>query len=135
LIEAQGVTPDENVYKNCFSDVGSEWYAPYVCYAKVEGWVSGYSNGEFRPGNPVNKVEALKILFNVYEAGLVEGVEVAELNYPDLDPNAWYAIYVWKASKLGILEEPAGSTFDAGAELTRAQMAHILYSFLVVSSE
>ncbi len=41
LVEAQGVTPDPEEYKDCFTDIKDEWFAPYVCYAKEMEWVSG----------------------------------------------------------------------------------------------
>ncbi|MFA4891230.1 MAG: S-layer homology domain-containing protein, partial [Candidatus Gracilibacteria bacterium] len=28
------------LYENCFSDVGSEWFAPFVCYGKKAGIVN-----------------------------------------------------------------------------------------------
>lgn len=57
--------PDPQTYRNCFSDVNEEWFAPYVCYALEQGWVQGYEDGTYRPGNPVNRVEALKIIMNI----------------------------------------------------------------------
>jgi hypothetical protein len=134
LIESRGITPSAGQYRNCFPDVNEEWFARYVCYAAEEGWVQGYSDGSFRPGNTVNKVEALKILFNVFETNLVEGSSVVELPYSDLSLDAWYSIYVWKASKLGILEEAVGTSFEPGALRTRGEMSYEIYSYLVVSS-
>lgn len=135
LIEARGITPDESKYKNCFKDVGEDWYAKYVCYAKGMGWVSGYSDGNFKPSQAVNKVEALKILFKVYEAGLKEGQTVASLPYPDLDPNSWYAIYVWKASALGILEETPNYNFYPTYYRNRGDISEEVYRYLVVEGE
>ncbi|MFA5792963.1 MAG: S-layer homology domain-containing protein [Candidatus Gracilibacteria bacterium] len=135
LIEARGITPDGSKYKDCFKDVGEDWYAKYVCYAKDEGWVSGYSDGTFRPEQAVNKVEALKILFQVYEAGLKDGQTVAKLLYPDLDPNSWYAIYVWKASNLGILEETPGNSFYPSSYRTRGDISEEVYRYLVSLGE
>lgn len=132
LIEGQDLMPDPNTYRNCFPDVKTDWYAPYVCYARSMGWVSGYPDGSFKPGNTVNKVEALKILFNVYQEPLVEGTPVAELPYPDLDTSAWYSIYVWKASKLGILQVPVGEIYNGSQGRIRGDMADVLYSYLVV---
>lgn len=132
LIEGRGIEVDESVYKNCFPDVRDEWFAKYVCYAEAAGWVQGYSDGTFRPSNAVNKVEALKILFKVYEEGLSEG-SVAEVSYTDLNPNAWYAIYVWKAVDLGILEEGFGGEFFPELARTRGDMAEELYRYLVVT--
>ena len=107
----------------------------YVCYAKYRKWIEGYDDGTFRPSDPINKVEALKMLFNIYEAGLTEGAKVAKLNYTDLDTNAWYAIYVWKASMLGILEEEFGGVFNPDLDRSRGDMAEELYRYLVVLEE
>ncbi len=132
LIEGQGITPDPTIYKNCFSDVEQAWYAKYVCYAKEQEWIQGYSDGSFRPGNTVNKVEALKMLFEVYEEGLNEGQVVSDLPYPDLLTDEWYSVYVDEASDLGILEETPGESFDATDGRTRAEMALELYRYLVL---
>ncbi|MBU0982151.1 S-layer homology domain-containing protein [Patescibacteria group bacterium] len=133
LIEGRDTTPSVNDYNNCFPDVGREWFAPYVCFAKVHGMIKGYPDGTFRPGETVNKVEALKMLFAVMGNGyenLVEGVTVSSLVYPDLDKTAWYAIYVWRASALGILEETPGEEFNPDAGRTRAEMSEELYRYL-----
>lgn len=132
LVEGRDLSPSADSYKNCFSDVGTEWYAKYVCYAKAQGWVGGYSDGSFKPGNAVNKVEALKILFQVYQSGLKDGAVFSALSYSDLDQNAWYAGYVENASELGILEEKPGVNFDPSNSRTRGEMAEELYRYLVV---
>jgi len=131
LIEGREINFNEAHYQNCFPDVTTDWYAPYVCYAKEQGWVSGYPDGTFRPGDTVNKVESLKILFNVYESGLVEGSSVDELPYPDLDENAWFAVYVDQASSLGILEETPGENFNPSDGQTRGNISEVLYRFLI----
>ncbi|EKD48065.1 MAG: hypothetical protein ACD_65C00134G0001, partial [uncultured bacterium] len=77
LVEGIGITPDSGEYGDCFSDVGSDWYAPYVCYAKEQGWVSGYSDGSFKPAQEVNKVEALKMLLQVFGYDLDESDDVS----------------------------------------------------------
>ena len=41
VVAGQGINPDANTHKNCFSDVGTEWFAPYICYAKAQGWIQG----------------------------------------------------------------------------------------------
>jgi len=132
LIEGQDLTPSASTYKNCFTDVTDAWYAKYVCYAKAQGWVQGYSDGRFLPGNAVNKVEALKILFETYEAGVSEGASGSALSYSDLDQNAWYASYVAKASELGILSESPSLPFNPSGSRTRGDMADELYRYLVV---
>lgn len=133
LIAGQGISPAAGTYKNCFSDVGTEWYAPYICYAKSKKWISGYSDGSFRPSNYVNKVEALKMMLNTYGEKLTEGVKVNTVPYPDVNTTAWYAIYVWRASKLSVLEEVPEKNFYPQNYRTRAEMAAELYRYLVVN--
>jgi hypothetical protein len=38
------------------------WFAPYIFYALDKGWVQGYPDGSFKPGNTINIAEAAKIL-------------------------------------------------------------------------
>lgn len=132
LIEGMGETPS-TAYKNCFTDVSNEWYARYVCYAKDQGWVSGYNDHSFKPGQTVSKVEALKMLFEVYGVDLDEGDTVSDLPYTDLSNGVWYSIYVKEATELGILAEEPGTEFNAADGRTRGEMALELYRYLVVS--
>lgn len=58
--------------KNCFPDVTTQWYAPYVCYAK-ENWIAKwYPDGTFKPNNNVTIAEALKMTLNTFEVGAIE---------------------------------------------------------------
>lgn len=132
LIEGRGLNADASLYANCFNDVQGQWYAKYVCYAKEQGWVQGYADGTFRASNTVSKVEALKILFEVYERDLQEGLAVPSLPYPDLSLDAWYSVYVREAAQLGILTENVGSSFNANEGRNRGDMAEILYRYLVL---
>lgn len=135
LVEGRDLQPSSSTYKNCFTDVSSQWYAGYVCYAKAQGWVKGYSDGSFKPAAAVSKVEALKILLQVYEAGVKDGAVTSELSYPDLNPTAWYARYVEKASELGLLEETPGEPFEPANSRLRGEMAEELYRYLVTSGQ
>lgn len=126
LVEGQDITPDETVYANCFNDVSSEWYAKYVCYAKEEGWVSGYLDGTFLPGQAVNKVEALKMLFLSQNIDLAEG----GTDFADVTEEDWFATYVKTAQELGVLEEN-GIYFNPASEKDRKGIAENLYRLLL----
>jgi len=46
-----------------FKDVSfGDWFAGYVCVAKDKGWISGYADGSFKPGEYINFAEASKII-------------------------------------------------------------------------
>lgn len=131
LVEGQGITPTTDEYSNCFPDVADDWYAPYVCYAKEEGWVSGYPDGTFKPANTVNKVEALKMLINSQALDGQLVVSVTEQLFGDTDNSAWYAPYVKLAKDLGILEE-TDDIFEPDGDMDRGSICENLYRLLMV---
>ena len=101
---------------NCFPDVSSDdWFSQYVCLAKKRGMVSGYQDGEFKPGRPVNYAEALKILGELY-------------NYVafSADDEPWYAGYV-RAAQFNKTGLPSSIKFDRS--ITRGQMARLAAAY------
>ncbi|MFH1534179.1 MAG: S-layer homology domain-containing protein [Nitrospirota bacterium] len=101
--------------KNCFSDVPSnEWYAKYVCFAKEEGIVEGYSGNLFKPTNEITFAEALKIT-------------MVGFNYDFEESSPWYKDLVMQASEGNFI--PLDVTkFDQ--DFTRAQMADLITRIL-----
>lgn len=128
LVEGKVGKPDENQYKNCFTDVTTQWFAPYVCYAKAKGWVQGYLDGKFQPEQTVNKVETLKMLINSQEIATTETITSKPFN--DVNTTDWFAKYVTKAKEMGILEE-TGSTFSPSNGMKRAGISENLYRLLI----
>jgi len=100
LLESVGVSPDGSVYRNCFPDVGEEWFARYVCYGKSKGFISGYDDGLFRPGDFVNLAEALKMSFNVF------GFELS-----DVEGGEWYSKFLNVARNYDVVGEEAPGVF------------------------
>lgn len=122
----KGENLDPNQYKNCFPDVKEEWYAKYICYGKSEGWISGYPDGFFRPGNQVNKAEAIKITVNAYK---VKEEADTDLPFADVEEGDWYFVYVRAAFQNHLLEEKMGK-FNPGANMNRGQISEIVYNIL-----
>jgi len=95
VVEYVSGTPDLALYQNCFSDIGQEWYAPYVCFAKEEGYVQGYDDDTYKPANEINRVEAIKIISQALMPSDLRPTLTAnelELGMPtDLDMSQWYA--------------------------------------------
>ena len=100
----------------CFPDVREEdWFSRYVCLAKKRGVVSGYPDGFFRPENPVNYAEALKMLGELY----------GYTAYADADAE-WFEIYV-QAAQNHKTALPVNLAYDR--YLTRGQMARLAAVF------
>ncbi len=129
LLEAKGVSPSVDNYKDCFPDVGIEWFAPYVCYAKNQGWVNGYSDGYFRPADYVSKVEAIKMILEVNNVGVSDD----ESAFDDVSGDQWFAPYVVRAEELGLLEE-SGDFFYPGDKIKRKGVAENIFRLIVVQA-
>ena len=100
---------------NCFSDVNSEWFAPFVCFAKIQGVVKGYSDGRYRPSQYVNYAEVLKIVYNSYND------PVAKLP----DGKTWYSKYLTDAQKNDIALVGA----DPAHNMTRGDVAQFIWNY------
>lgn len=112
--------------KNCFTDVHEEWFAKYVCDAKNHGWIKGYEDGSFRPGNNVTKAEALKIMMTPFEFNLVKSPSSDK--YASLPADAWYTPYVWTADAKHLMDAwHNGTPPDFETSATRLDVATALY--------
>lgn len=107
---------------NCFPDVKEEWFAKYICYAKSQSFIEGYTDGTFKPANNISLVEAFKIILTSFVAELGELMPVPE------EGQAWYTVYVEMMNNItGETVSPA--TYDS--LITRGQMADLIYKVLV----
>ncbi len=126
----------ESPQSDCFTDVGSEWFAAYVCAGKAFGWVDGYPDGSYKPEQTVNKVEAIKMVLNAKElADLPDPSTITVKPYDDVPLGEWYTPYVMRVKELGILEETGGN-LNPGANMSRAGISEMMYrSEFVVTPE
>ncbi len=112
----------------CKKDIiAGSWYLDIVCDAISRGFVKGYDDGTFRPGNAVNRVEALKMISTVLTLNLETAAsgDTSMIAFPDVSLSAWYASYLAGAYRLGILPVAGQSADRFGPEqpLTRAEAA------------
>lgn len=115
---------------DCFTDVPSiEWYAPYICTAKDLGYIKGYNDGSFRPENDITKVEAIKIIGEVFdwELNLLPEVEL----FSDTPSNEWYIPYLKYAKTKNLLPEYNEKYYPA-SKITRASVSETIYRTLSI---
>ena len=103
-----------------FSDVGSgSAYAPYVRIAVQQGWISGYTDGSFRPDNAVTLEEACTAVLKLlgYDVTTLSGTfPAAQLN---------------KANELGLRDN---LTKTQGEGVTLEDGAVLLYNVLTATT-
>jgi hypothetical protein len=134
LYKAKGKTPDP-IHKKCFSDVPEgAWFESYVCDAAANRYVQGYADGSFRPGNLVNRVEALKMIMEVFD---LEVDDISEedreiVKFVDVSVAAWYTKYLFAGFINGILPIAGqdGSRFYPDWPLLRGEAAAYIFNAL-----
>lgn len=103
----------------CFKDLEvktPQWYARTTCSAEELGIVNGYSDGTFRPDQPVNLAEALKMTLRSFQIGVATA------------SGAWYEPYLDAARARGIL---MSLLQKPGHLLTRGEMASLTYALVL----
>lgn len=107
------VADDEDMAGSfCFRDVGSEWFAPYVCAAYDHGMVSGYHDGTFRPGEQVTFAEASSLVAKAYHGDM-----------RDTADGEWYTSYIRQLDAWDAIPPTVRAVHDP---LTRGEMAYMV---------
>ena len=85
---------------NPFSDVpAGYWAEDLIAYAAEIGWVSGYSDGTFRPDNYITRAAAMKLINNVLERRVdEEGLLAGATHWTDNTPDDWHYFVVLEAT-------------------------------------
>ncbi len=106
-------------------DIPDHWFAPFVCVAKHEGWVKGYSDGSYGPGLQINRAEAVKIVLNAFGFVVMENDAVESLPYPDVKKTDWYLGVAATANELGLLDV---ENFEGGAPVSRGYTVQLIFN-------
>jgi len=101
-----------------FSDVvETDWYRKYVETAVAINTIEGYDDGTFRPADPINFVEAAKIL-SLYNALELPNLHLAEAE--------WFQKYVMALENEELIL-PSIQGFEH--ELTRGELVEMMYRY------
>ena len=127
IFSAQGISADDP-YESSFPDVSREdWFSPYVGIARSHGIVAGYPDGNFRPGQIVNRAEFLKMVISSMPVIVKtpEGMKLWLEDFSDIDQRQWYAPYLASAVQLDLL--PGMGKFRPIDGMKRGEAAEIIY--------
>ncbi len=128
LVRAMGLEADASAAENVdtgFADDAAiaAWARGYVNIALREKLFTGYDDGEFKPNRVISRQELIAVIMRL--AGSNKRVEP---NYVDAHEIHGYAKdFVGHASSLGIVNGYPDGTFRPLNDVTRAEVAKILY--------
>ena len=110
-----------------FTDVPADrWSYPYIKQLYDAGVVSGTSATTFEPTANVTRAQFVTMIAGLAGAD-VSGYASGPFN--DVQTGSWYAPYVNWAAACGIVSGTSATTFDPAAEISRQDMAVMLYNY------
>lgn len=103
------------------------WYAPSVAYVYSNGLMKGVSDTAFSPDATLNRGMMAQIIYNLAR----QPDSSVNTLFSDLDGRYYAEAVAWGASR-GILKGYSDTEFGGERDLTREQMAVMLYRYAVV---
>lgn len=130
LVDPSG--PD-TPWVNPFTDVSeNDWFFDAVKFVNERKLFVGTTETTFAPRMAMTRGMFVTVLGTL--AGVDETAAEAS-TFEDVNPNAYYAPYVAWAQKNGIVVGTSATTFEPNAEITREQMAIIMYNYAKYAGE
>lgn len=112
-----------------FTDLATvPWAAEAIEYLANQKVIQGVRADAFEPDRAVTREEFVKILVGAFDVSWSGQVT----DFADVDASAWYAPYVFAAAEKGIVQGIDTRYFGIGAEISRQDMAVMLYRTLQI---
>lgn len=112
--------------------VPADWSHEGLDYCIYRGYVAGTSASTVSPTGVCTRAQLVSILYRMQgEPTNVKDYELAKLRAPfnDVPRGQWYTDAIWWAKLTGVVAGTSATTFDPEGEITREQLAVILYNY------
>ncbi len=117
--------PVTNVNKPIFPDVAEgSWYYDSVKYVKNKNFMNGTDNG-FEPDSFMTRAMLVTVLYRMSGEDSV----IVQTPFEDVKLGEWYTDAVLWAAEKGIVNGVSNSCFAPNENITREQMASVIYRY------
>lgn len=107
-----------------FTDLANfDWAKEAIEYFYDNGTVAGKGERIFAPADGVTREEFVKMVVGAFNIKLKDN----DVVFTDVDDAEWYAPYVKTAAEMGIIKGDSDGSFGIGENITREDVAVILY--------
>ena len=109
-----------------FTDVAEgDWFHDSVRYVYDNGLMDGVGDGQFAPNATTTRAQLVTILYRLAGEPDVSG----DVGFTDVEPGLWYTDAVAWAAEKGIVNGISETEFSPAGDLTREQLATILFRY------
>lgn len=115
------------VNKVVFSDVSSkDWYYAPITFLAAREVFKGFPDGSFAPHKQTTRGEFITTLMRLNGPTM----NTVKNHFEDVKPDSWNAKYINQAYELGIVDGLGNGLFAPNKNITRQEIAKILYNYL-----
>lgn len=130
---ALGVKTDDK-YEMLFPDVKkTDWFFNFVMGGKAAGIIGGYKDNTFKPGDPVNLAETMKILSLAAKVKLP--AKITEDVFTDVGKSAWYAPHMQYGRDHNLMLADDYGAVHPDQAMTRGAFAEFVYRMMIVKEK
>ncbi len=125
-IEIQVTDPAFEALRTKFVDVPGHWAEEDMLEAVYRGLFKGVDDTHFAPNANLTRAELVTVLYRMAGEPSVDGLEHP---FADVPADTWYTDAVIWAYHEGVVNGISETAFAPGADITREQIAAILYRY------
>lgn len=134
LFKVRGINANISTAELFADTPEGEWYVPYVRTARDRGTIQGYEDGTFKPGQCVNRAEAIKIATLEFNNGTLPSYDTLATTLADVTSDQWFYNHINYAVSSDIVGLNHASyvmypslNYYPGDSMTREEVAEMLY--------
>ncbi len=120
--DATGTAPEDLPFKDV---TYGDWYYDAVKFVEEYGLFNGVSANEFEPDTAMSRAMLVTVLYRLAGEPEITGTTP----FTDVNPDAWYMPGVLWAYQTGIVNGSTETTFSPDDNVTREQIAVMLYRY------
>ncbi|OAB45001.1 hypothetical protein PBAT_13715 [Paenibacillus antarcticus] len=127
-ISPDGVEVRFGENKKSFSDIGESWALKNIAFVTERELFQGTSKDKFSPQLNMTRGMFVTVIGRLYESSY-GAIKVAPITFSDVSTDAFYASYAAWALENGIVSGVGNDQFVPNREITREEMAKIIFNF------
>lgn len=128
-IAPEGVTVLFRENPKSFNDIAGHWAKDNIDYVTERELFLGIGDDKFSPQSGMTRAMFATVIGRLYERSYGKLLEKVDYNFTDVGNDAYYEAYINWASANNIITGIGGGLFNPDREITRQEMAAILYRF------
>ncbi len=128
-IAPSGVTVLFKENDKSFTDISDHWAKDNIDFVTQRELFIGTGGTEFSPQSGMTRAMFAAVIGRLYERSYGMLQSESSHNFTDVDYDAYYGVYVDWSAENNIITGVGGGLFEPDREITRQEMAAILYRF------